>query len=110
MKKIYVQKKMFILMNLISLFFVLVGLYGGFTTDKSMFYLMFISLGLSILSLLFLIDKILYNDEEIRFSFIYRKATYRYKDIKKVFIKYDLISRMKEIFKIKKKTDEKKNE
>ena len=75
MKKIYAQKKLFIFLNLFSFFFGVIGLYGGFTTDKSMFYLLFVSLGLSILSLLFLINKICYNDEEIRFSFIYRKAT-----------------------------------
>jgi len=105
MKKIYAQKKMFIFMNSFSLFFVLIGLCGGFTTDKSMFYLLFISLGLSIISLLFLINKICYNAEEIRFLFIYRRVTFKYKDIKEVFVQYDLISGMKVIFNFEKETD-----
>lgn len=106
MKMIYVQKRMFILVNLFSLFFLLVGLYGGLTVDKSWMDLLFVSLGLSILSLLFLINKVCYNSEEIKFSLIYRKDTYKYEDIKEVFVQYDLIIGMKVIFNFEKETDE----
>ena len=105
MKKIYAQKKLFIFLNSFSFFFCVIGLYGGFTIDKSMFYLLFISLGLSILSLLFLINKIYYNDEEIRFSFIYSKRTFKFNDIKEVFVQYDLVAGMKVIFNFEKETD-----
>lgn len=104
MKKIYAQKKLFIFLNSFSFFFCVIGLYGGFTTDKSMFYLLLVSLGLSILSLLFLINRICYNDEEIRFSFIYRKATFKFNDIKEVFVQYNLVSGMKVIFNFEKET------
>lgn len=98
MIKIYVQKKMFIFMNIMSLFILGFGIIGAFTIDKSMFYLLFVSLGFSILSLMFLINKIYYNDEKIRFACIYKKETVRYEDIKEIFIEYDLIVGGKVIF------------
>lgn len=106
MKKIYVQKRMFILMNLFSLVFALVGLCDGLFVDKSFLYLLFVSLGLSVLSLLFLINKICYTNEEIIFSFIYKKTVCKYQDVKEVFLQYDLMVGMKVIFNLGKQTDE----
>ena len=78
MKKVYAQKKVFIFMNFFSIFFLIVGLYGGITTDTSMFYLLFVSLGLTFLSLIFLVNRIYYNQNEIKFVLIYRKVTVSY--------------------------------
>ena len=91
MKKIYAQKKLFIFMNFFSVFFLIIGLYGGITADPSMFYILFVSLGLSLLSLLFLVNRIYYNDSEIKFVFIYRKVTVSYNQIKEIFVQRDLI-------------------
>ena len=107
MKKIYAQKKIFLFMNFFSLFFCVVGLFGGFTMDKSMFYLLIVSCGLTCLSLLFLINKLYYNEHEIKFSAIYNKVTFKYEDIKEIFIQYDLVTGVKIIFNLEKETKEK---
>lgn len=77
---------MFILMNLFSLLFAIIGLFCGLTVDKSALYLLFVSLGLSVLSLLFLINKICYTNKEIIFSFMYKKTVCKYEDIKEIFL------------------------
>lgn len=106
MKKIYAQKRAFIFVNIFSLFLFIIGIYGGFIKDSSVFYSLFVSLGLFLLSLLFLINRIYYNDKEIKFKFIYRKISLTYEDIKEIFIQTDFIYGTKVIFNFEKETDE----
>ena len=106
MKKIYAQKKLFVFLNFFSVFLLIIGLYGGITADPSMFYILFVSLGLSLLSLLFLVNRIYYNDSEITFVFIYRKVTVSYNQIKEIFVERELISGTKVIFNLEKETKE----
>lgn len=105
MKKIYAQKKMFIFMNFFSIFWFLLSVCGGITIDKSWFYFLFVSLGLLTLSSLFLVNRIYYDENQIKFSLIYKKATVKYTDIKEIFIQYDVIVGAKIIFNLEKKTD-----
>lgn len=106
MKKIYAQKKLFVFLNFVSVFFLIIGLYGGITADQSMFYILFVSLGLSLLSLLFLVNRIYYNDSEIMFVFIYRKVTVSYNQIKEIFVRRDYIYGTAVIFNLEKETKE----
>ena len=107
MKKIYAQKNMFLFMNFFSAFFLAIGIYGGIVLDKSWFQILFVSLGLTILSLLFLVNRLYYNENEIKFSFIYKKATIKYEDIKEVFVEQSFIIGAKIIFNFDKKTSKK---
>ena len=106
MKKVCAQKKVFIFMNFFSVFFLIVGLYGGITADTSMFYLLFVSLGLTFLSLIFLVNRIYYNQNEIKFVLIYRKVTVSYNQIKEICVQRDLIYGTKVIFNLEKETQE----
>ena len=90
MKRIYVQKRMFFFMNFFVILFALLGVLGGLR-DKSLFNLLWVSLGLFTLSLFMLINRVFYDEKIVRFNFIYRKATISYEDIKEIFIEYDLI-------------------
>ena len=65
-----------------------------------------ITVGLSLLSLLFLVNRIYYNDSEIKFVFIYRKVTVSYNQIKEIFVQRDLIYGTKVIFNLEKETKE----
>lgn len=103
MKKIYVQKNMFLFMNFFSTFFLAGGLYGGIVLDKSWFQVLFVSLGLSILSLLFLVNQLYYDENKIKFSFIYKKVTVKYEDIKEIFVDDSFIIGAKIIFNLDKK-------
>ena len=105
MKRIFAQKKVFLFMNFFSIFFIVFGLYGGITIDKSWFYILFVSLGLSSASLLFLINRIYYDENEVKFSFIYRKVTVKYEDIKEIFVEYDFSVGARIIFNFEKKID-----
>ena len=88
MKKVYVQLRIFIFMNIFSLFLLLVGLFAK-TTDGSEIYCIYVSAGFTLLSLLMLINKIYYDDYEIKISYINMKKTIKYRDIKEVFIEFE---------------------
>ncbi len=105
MKKIYAQKRMFLFINFFSIFFAFLGLYGGIEVDKSWFSVLFISLGLSIVSMVFLINKIYYDENTIKLSFVYRKTTVKYDDVKEIFVEYDFITGAKFILNLEKKTN-----
>ena len=83
MKRIYVQKRMFFFMNFFVILFALLGILGGLR-DKSLFNLLWVSLGLFTLSLFMLINRVFYDEKIVRFRFIYRKATISYEDIKEI--------------------------
>ena len=104
--KIYVQKAMFWFMNAFSLLFLFCGLYGGFVFDKSWFYALFVSVGLFVLSTMMLINKIYYDDKQIRFALIYKKETVKYSDIKEIFVQYGLHVGAYVIFNLEKTIDE----
>lgn len=106
MKKIYAQKRMFLFMNFFSMLFLALELFGGMSIDNGMFYLLFVSIGLSALSLFFLINKIYYDEKCIRFSFIYRKITVKHEDVKEVFIQHDVITGAQVIINLEKETEE----
>lgn len=73
--------------------------------DNGMFYLLFVSIGVSALSLLFLINTIYYDEKCIRFSFIYRKITVKHEDVKEIFIQHDVITGAQVIFNLEKETE-----
>ena len=104
MKKIYVQKKMFFFMNFFVILIALLGVLGGLR-DKSLFNLLWVSLGLFILSLFLLINRVFYNEKIVNFSFIYRKATISYEDIKEIVVDYDLIQGCRVIFNLERETN-----
>lgn len=105
MKKIYVQKRKYIFVNSIGILFLAIALYGGIAIDKSMFFLAFVSLGLFFLSLLFLVNKIYYDQQTIRFSLTNKKITINYEDIKEAFVQYDAIVGAHVIINLEQKTD-----
>lgn len=105
MKKIYAQKKLFLFINFFSIFFLVIGLLGGIMIDTSMFGLLFFSLGLLLLSLLFLIKKIYYDETTIYFSFTRNKLKVKYDDIKEIFVEYDFISGAMVVLNLEKKTN-----
>ena len=86
MKKIYAQKQLFLFMNGFSILFAILGLIGGLTKDNSFFQILIIPPCLTLLSLTMLINKIYYNETQIRFSFISRKTTINFSDIQEIYI------------------------
>lgn len=86
MKKLYVQKQPFLIMNFFSIFQAVVALIGGILIDESMFHLLFMSLFFTLWSLLFLINKIYYDDKQIKVAFVSRKVTINIDDIQEVFV------------------------
>ena len=105
MKKIYAQKQMFLFMNCFSALFLVLGLYGGLTVDKSWLYILFLSLLLLLLSTMFLINRIYYDKNYVKFSFIYRKETVKYEDIKEIYVQYNLFTGAQVIFNLDKKVE-----
>lgn len=102
MKKIYAQKGLFLYMNLCSMCLLAFGLYAGIAIDRSFFNLLLISLGFSALSLLFLINKIYYDEHELRFSFVAIKTTVKYEDIKEIFTQKNLLYGVTVVFNLDK--------
>lgn len=88
MKKIIIiQKPLFIYMNIVSLIFIIISIIGGIFIDIQMLFLLFFSLFFSLLSVLFLINRIEYDDNTIKFIFILKKLEKKYENIKEIFIK-----------------------
>ena len=104
MKKIYVQKRMFFFMNFFVILMALAGILGGLR-DKSFFNLLWVSLGLFILSLFMLINRVFYNEKIVNFRFIYRKATISYEDIKEIVVDYDLMQGYRVICNLERETN-----
>ena len=102
MKKIYAQKQMFYFMNFFTVLFAIVGIYGGCAKDSSFYSVLYASLGIFLLSLFMLINRIYYNDYEIKFHCIYRKQTVKFEDIKEIFMDHDLIQGTRIIFNLEK--------
>ncbi len=92
-------------MNFFCVLFIAIAIYGGIAIDKSWFYILFFALGLFVLSLMFLINKIYYDENTIKFSCIYNKSTIKYDDIKEIFIQYDVITGSKVVFNLEKETN-----
>ena len=105
MKKIYAQKRMFFFLNFFTIFFSLSGILGGIKTDKSFFGLLWISLGVFVLSLFMLINRIFYNEKIVNFRFIYRKATISYEDIKEIVVDYDFMQGYRVICNLERETN-----
>ena len=103
--KIHTQKALFKFINIMSFLLLVTGICGGMTIDKSMFYILFISLGMSGVSCLLLINKIYYNEKEIRFDCACKKATIPYEDIKEIFIQKEFVGGITVIFNLEKTTD-----
>ncbi len=102
MKKIYAQKQMFYFMNFFTVLFAIVGIYGGYAKDSSFYSVLYASLGIFLLSLFMLINRIYYNDNEIKFYCVYRKQTVKFEDIKEIFMDHDLIQGTRIIFNLEK--------
>ena len=85
MKKIYVQKNLFIFLNINSAIWLVFSIIGGFLLDKEIFILLIFSLFLTLLSLLFLINQIHYDESTIKFKFVAKKLEKRFDDIKEIF-------------------------
>ena len=73
MKKIFVQKNFFIFLNINSAIWLVFSILGGFLLDKEIFILLIFSLFLTLLSLLFLINQIHYDENTIKFKFVSKK-------------------------------------
>lgn len=98
MKRIFAQKSLCYFLNGMSLFVAIFSIYGGFIIDSTMFYLLFMSLFFSLLSLLSLINRIYFNETCIEFRFIARKLTIKFNDIKEIYVNKDLIFGTQVIF------------
>ena len=86
MKKIIVGKNTIIFMNVMSLIVALSSIIGALTIDVTMLILLLLPLCLSLLSLLFLTNRIEYNEKIIKFKFVLKKFESTFDDIKEVFI------------------------
>ena len=85
MKKFYPQKDMFWFMNILSIISFLATLITGLIVENK-FYLSIPSLILTPLSFLHLINKIYYDDKQIKVAFVRRKVTINIDDIQEVFV------------------------
>lgn len=92
MKRIFAQKSLFYFLNGISLLVAIFSICGGCMIDRTMFYLLFISLFFTLLSLLSLINRIYFSESDIEFRFIARKLSIKFDDIKEIYIHEDLIN------------------
>ena len=86
MKKIIVGKNTIIFMNVMSLIVALSSIIGALTIDVTMLILLLLPLCLSLLSLLFLTNRIEYNEKINKFKFVLKKFESTFDDIKEVFI------------------------
>ena len=85
MKKYYPQKDMFWFLNILSIISFLATLITGLIVENK-FYLSIPSLILTPLSFLHLINKIYYDDKQIKVAFVSRKVTINIDDIQEVFV------------------------
>lgn len=85
MKKFYIQKDMFWFLNILSIISFLATLITGLVVENK-FYLSIPSLILTPLSFLHLINKIYYDDKQIKVAFVSRKVTINIDDIQEVFV------------------------
>ncbi|MBQ3042017.1 MAG: hypothetical protein IJD47_02350 [Clostridia bacterium] len=85
MKKLYIQKDMFWFLNILSIISFLATLITGLIVENK-FYLSIPSLILTPLSFLHLINKIYYDDKQIKVAFVSRKVTINIDDIQEVFV------------------------
>lgn len=90
MKRIFAQKGLCYYFNFLSLFVVIFSICGGLLIDITIFYMLFISLFLTPISLLSLINRIYYTDTVIDFNFVARKHTVKYENIKEIFVRKHL--------------------
>lgn len=79
---------MFWFINRFSILFAILGLIGGLTKDNSFFQILIIPPCLTLLSLTMLINKIYYNETQIRVSCISRKVTINFSDIQEIYIQW----------------------
>ena len=86
MKKIILQKNLFIYINVLSLIMFCFSIIGALVLDIEILYCLFISLFFTLFSLLFLINKIEYNDKIIKFKLVLKKLEANYDEIKEVYI------------------------
>lgn len=88
MKKIILQKNVFIYINVLSLIMFCFSIIGAIAIDIEILYCLFISLFFTLLSLLLLINRIEYNDKIIKFKLVLKKLEANYDEIKEVYITY----------------------
>lgn len=86
MKKIIVGKNTIIFMNVMPLIVALFSIIGALTIDVTLLILLLLPLCLSLLSLLFLTNRIEYNEKIIKFKFVLKKFESSFDDIKEVLI------------------------
>lgn len=86
MKKIILQKNLFIYINVLSFIMFCFSIIGAIALDIEILYCLFISLFFTLLSLLFLINRIEYNDKIIKFKLVLKKVLVKLDEIKEVFI------------------------
>lgn len=86
MKKIILQKNLFIYINVLSFIMFCFSIIGSITLDIEILYCLFISLFFTLLSLLFLINRIEYNNQIIKFKLVLKKLETSYDEIKEVYI------------------------
>ena len=86
MKRIIAQKGQFFFMNGASLIIAMCSICGGVMYDSSWFYVLFVSLFFSSLSLFALVNRIYFNETCIEFRFITKKLTITFDDIKEIYV------------------------
>lgn len=86
MKKIVLQKNLFIYINVLSFIMFCFSIIGALVLDIEILYCLFISLFFTLLSILFLINRIEYNNQIIKFKLVLKKLETSYDEIKEVYI------------------------
>lgn len=86
MKKIILQKNLFIFINVLSFIMFCFSIIGAIALDIGILYCLFISLFYTLLSLLFLINRIEYNDKIIKFKLVFKKLEANYDEIKEIYM------------------------
>ena len=86
MKKIVLQKNLFIYLNILSFIMFCFSIIGAIAIDIEILFFLFISLLCTLLSFLFLLNRIEYDDNSIKFTLAFKKTKVNFKDIKEVFV------------------------
>ena len=80
MKKIILQKNLFIYLNILSFIMFCFSIIGAIAIDIEILFCLFISLLCTLLSFLFLLNRIEYDDNSIKFTLAFKKTKVNFKD------------------------------
>lgn len=99
MKVLYCQKSFIIFLNTIAIILAVFGImFSLFTEDYSALNVLFVSGGYSLLSLLFLVNKMYYNNSVIEFRAVRTRKIIDFCDIKEIYYSRDIIQGCTVIF------------